>query len=126
MSGDEFYSRLFRRNEPWDIAIDGYGADYDDPGEFVNGLAVDNAFNFPHYHDPKLTRSIRAASSLSGVARAQAYAGIDLTLTRDSVPDINFANRVLQDLFSARIGCQLYQPVLGIDLAALCIRPHNR
>jgi hypothetical protein len=26
------------------------------------------------------------------------------------------------DFFSARIGCQLYQPVYGIDLAALCVR----
>ncbi|HVN12326.1 MAG TPA: hypothetical protein VMT69_09540 [Kineosporiaceae bacterium] len=25
-------------------------------------------------------------------------------------------------LFSARIGCQLYQPMYGIDLAALCLR----
>ena len=27
------------------------------------------------------------------------------------------------DFFSARMGCQVYQPVYGIDLAALCIRP---
>jgi hypothetical protein len=26
-----------------------------------------------------------------------------------------------RDLFSARIGCQIYQPVYGIDLAALCL-----
>jgi hypothetical protein len=25
-------------------------------------------------------------------------------------------------LLSARIGCQIYQPISGIDLAALCIR----
>ena len=27
-----------------------------------------------------------------------------------------------RDFFSARIGCQLYQPLLGLDLAALCVR----
>ena len=26
------------------------------------------------------------------------------------------------DLFSARIGCQTYQPLYGIDLATLCVR----
>jgi peptide/nickel transport system substrate-binding protein len=122
MPGDAFYTRLFRANEPWDIAIDGYGANYNDPGEFLNGIATDNDFNFTHYHDPKLSQRIRAASRLSGIRRAQAYAKIDLALTRDTVPWINFANETAQDFFSARIGCQLYQPVEGIDLAALCIR----
>ena len=27
-----------------------------------------------------------------------------------------------RDLFSARIGCQIYQPIYGIDLAAICQR----
>jgi hypothetical protein len=27
-----------------------------------------------------------------------------------------------RDLFSARIGCQIHQPLYGIDLAALCIK----
>jgi peptide/nickel transport system substrate-binding protein len=122
MPGDAFFTRLFRPNEPWDMAIDAYGANYNDPAEFINGLAVDNEFNFSHYHDPGLSRRIRAASRLSGVARAEAYARIDLALTRDVVPVITFANTVAQDFFSARIGCQLYQPVEGIDLAALCVR----
>ena len=26
------------------------------------------------------------------------------------------------DFFSARMGCQVYQPVYGIDIAALCIK----
>jgi hypothetical protein len=33
-----------------------------------------------------------------------------------------FANETARDFFSARVGCQIYQPVYGIDLAALCIR----
>jgi YVTN family beta-propeller protein len=122
MPGDEFYTRLFRPDEPWDMDIEGYGANYNDPGEFLNRIATDNDFNFTHYHDPRLSRRIRAASRLSGPARAQAYAKLDLTLTRDTVPWINFANAVTQDFFSARIGCQLFQPVWGMDLGALCIR----
>jgi YVTN family beta-propeller protein len=122
MPGDEFYTRMFRPNEPWDIAIDGYGANYNDPGEFLNGLATDDEFNFTHYHNPGLSQRIRAASRLSGIPRAQAYAKIDLALTRDTVPWINFANIIQQDFFSARIGCQLYQPIAGMDLGALCIR----
>ena len=117
------WTLLGRPNEPWDIAIDHFGANYGDPGEFVNVFATLDWWNFSHYHDPALSRRILAASRLSGVARAQAYAGIDLALTRDVVPRISFANPLEQDFFSARIGCQLYQPVVGMDLAALCIRP---
>jgi YVTN family beta-propeller protein len=122
MPGDEMYTRLFRPDEPWDIAIEGYGANYNDPGEFLNGIATDDEFNFTHYHDSRLSQRIRAASRLSGIPRAQAYAEIDLALTRDTVPWINFANVTAQDFFSARIGCQLYQPMVGMDLGALCIR----
>jgi YVTN family beta-propeller protein len=122
MPGDDFYTRLGRPNEPWDMDIESYGADYPDPSVFIDGLALDDSFNFSHYHDPRLSRRIRAASRLSGVARAEAYAKLDLTVTRDVVPWVNFANGVGQDFFSARIGCQLFQPVEGIDLAALCVR----
>ena len=124
--GYEMWTLLFRRKEPWDIAIDTHGASYNDPGEFINGLATNDDFNFGHYDDPGLNQRIRAASRLSGIARAHAYARIDLALTRDIVPRINFANPIQQDFFSARIGCQLYQPVVGMDLAALCIRPRSR
>jgi YVTN family beta-propeller protein len=120
--GGEMWTLLSRPNEPWDIAIDSYGADYDDPSEFISPFAANDDFNFSHYHDPRLNQRIRAASRLSGVPRAQAYAKLDLTLTRDIVPWITFDNPIQQDFFSARIGCQLYQPVEGIDLAALCIR----
>ena len=123
--GYEMWALLFRRNEPWDLAIDTYGSSYNDPGEFINGLAVDNDFNVSHLQDPRLNQRIRAASRLSGIPRAQAYAKIDLALTRDIVPRINFASPIQQDFFSARIGCQLYQPVVGMDLAALCIRPDS-
>jgi DNA-binding SARP family transcriptional activator/ABC-type transport system substrate-binding protein len=116
--GDEMWTLLGRPNEPWDLAVDSYGASTNDPGEFINGLTRDDAFN----HDSRLRQRIRAASRLSGPRRAQAYARIDLAITRDIVPRINVDNPIQQDFFSARIGCQLYQPMVGVDLAALCIR----
>jgi hypothetical protein len=63
MPGDEFYHRLFRPNEAWDMDIEAYG--YNDPGELIN-LFANDAFNDTHYHDPKLIRQIRAASAESG------------------------------------------------------------
>jgi hypothetical protein len=37
-------------------------------------------------------------------------------------PAAAFATNASRDFFSARMGCQVYQPVYGIDLGALCIR----
>ena len=31
-------------------------------------------------------------------------------------------NGAEQDFFSARVGCQVYQPIYGIDLGSLCLR----
>jgi len=70
--------------------------------------------------------ALNAAARRSGLARAFAYARIDHMLVRDVAPWIVFANESAHDFFSARIGCQLYQPLAGIDLGALCVRtrPH--
>jgi hypothetical protein len=35
---------------------------------------------------------------------------------------VALASPTNRDFFSARIGCEVYQPVYGIDLAALCVR----
>jgi len=57
-----------------------------------------------------------------GLARAFAYARIDDILVRDDPPAIPYANEDAHDFFSSRVGCQLYQPLAGMDLGALCIR----
>jgi hypothetical protein len=33
-----------------------------------------------------------------------------------------YAAGTLRDIFSDRVGCQIFQPVLRMDLAALCLR----
>ena len=121
MPGDEMWARILRRNEPWDMVIDGWSADYNDPGDFLDNLESDGGFNVSHFQNAAVSRELRAASRLSGVRRAQAYARIDQRLVRVAAPWIAFANENAHDFFSARMGCQLYQPVYGIDLAALCV-----
>jgi hypothetical protein len=63
-----------------------------------------------------------AAAELSGTDRYRAYRNVQIELQRDLVPAAPFATTVSRDFFSARIGCQLYQPILGMDFAALCLR----
>ena len=59
---------------------------------------------------------------LSGASRNRAASRLELELERDDAPAAAIGTNASRDFFSARIGCQVYQPVFGIDLAALCLR----
>jgi len=41
---------------------------------------------------------------------------------RNAAPAAPLVNFEEQEFFSARTGCQVYQPIYGIDLAALCLK----
>jgi hypothetical protein len=50
------------------------------------------------------------------------YARLDAELTRDAAPLAAFGNLSSHDFFSARMGCQVFTPAYGMDLATLCIQ----
>ena len=77
----------------------------------------------PFFDDPSYKRKVTAASRLSGPRRYRAYGALDVDTARNRAPVVSFGNRLSRDFFSARMGCQVYSPAFGIDLAALCIRP---
>jgi peptide/nickel transport system substrate-binding protein len=116
------------RGEPFDIADEGWLADYADPFDFINVLLDGSNLqdsgnnNYAYFTDPKYLKLMKAAAQKSGSARATAYASLDANLTKNAVPwaaELNDNNR---DFFSAKVGCQLYQPIYGMDLGALCPR----
>jgi hypothetical protein len=75
-----------------------------------------------HFHDPGFDREVRAAERLSGPSRYRAFNRLALRLERDLAPAAPFATNASRDFFSARIGCQVYQPFFEMDLGALCLR----
>jgi ABC-type oligopeptide transport system substrate-binding subunit len=110
------------------MALLTWGTDYPDPYDVLNFLLDGNlarrgkGLNVSHFDNPTYNHSLEAAAKLSGVARYRAYARLDVDLARDAAPLLVFANETARDFFSARIGCQVYQPVVGMDLGALCVR----
>jgi ABC-type oligopeptide transport system substrate-binding subunit len=119
------YKRLNDPAEPWDIAPVGWVANFADPSDFVSTLfdSRDPAgANYGHFRDPVWDRRMRAAAALGGNARLRAYGRVDAELARGPAPIAAYANTTALDLFSARIGCQTYQPLYGIDLTLLCVR----
>ena len=81
------------------------------------------AANISHFRSPAFDRKLAVAARLSGVKRYRAASLLALELQRDFAPAAAFAATASRDFFSARIGCQTYQPVWGIVLGALCLRP---
>jgi YVTN family beta-propeller protein len=113
----------------WDIADVGWFADYADPYDILNqlfetvpGLQGGN-FNVGHFDEPRFERRLHRAASLSGPRRYRTYARLDADLAREAAPVVAYANETSNYFFSERIGCEIVQPLYGLDLAALCERP---
>jgi hypothetical protein len=79
--------------------------------------------NGSYYTDARLARKLEHVAQLSGGARYGAYATLSVELARDAAPWVAYATGTSRDFFSAQMGCQIFQPVYGMDLAALCTRP---
>jgi peptide/nickel transport system substrate-binding protein len=106
---------------PFDLAYNGWDADYPDPDDFLNLLIASGAWG-PPLRDPVAQRELAAAARLSGPERYLTYGALDLDLARNVAPLAAFGNVSNRDFFSARIGCQTYNSIYGMDLAALCTR----
>jgi YVTN family beta-propeller protein len=119
------FPEIYKReapDQPWDIAWSGWGADYADPSQFINPSTPGFAIDFPGRDAVRYRQRIADAARLSGTQRLRAYGRLDVDLAGRAAPVIAFAVATARDFFSARIGCQIYQPIYGIDLSALCLR----
>jgi ABC-type oligopeptide transport system substrate-binding subunit len=105
-----------------------WSVDYPEPFDVLNLLFAGDFIGKPQggnvarFDDPDYNRRLSAAGRLSGSRRFRAYAQLDADLVRDAAPVVAYANATRVDFFSARVGCQTFNPVYGMDIAALCIR----
>jgi ABC-type transport system substrate-binding protein len=115
------YARLGTPGEPFDLAWSGYIADYPDPQGLLDPILEVGAIG-PTFDDPAYQRKLADAAQLTGPKRYLAYGNLDLDMTRNAAPLAAFGNLLSHDFFSARIGCQTYSYLYGMDLGALCLR----
>ncbi|MGH3130925.1 MAG: ABC transporter substrate-binding protein, partial [Gaiellaceae bacterium] len=80
------------RGEAFDISVEGWGADYADPYNFINVLLdgrriqASNNVNLSYFNEPAYNRKMEAASRLFGAARLNAYAGLEADIMRNRAP----------------------------------------
>ena len=115
------------RGEPFDVAFWNIIPDYPDPvaffGSLLDGdkLAPTGNLNVAYFDRPKYNREIERIDGLSGVARRNASADLDVEMMRDDPPMAPVMTTATQDFVSKSFGCFVYQPVIGRpDLAAAC------
>jgi peptide/nickel transport system substrate-binding protein len=127
---DEMFERAGTKGEPFDILTGHWGADYADPSDFLNVLLDQQIrprgnLNGSYFSDARLARKLEHVGRLSGEARTHAYAALSVELARNDAPWVAYSTGTARDFFSARMGCQVFQPVYGMDLAALCTKPET-
>jgi ABC-type transport system substrate-binding protein/class 3 adenylate cyclase len=120
----DFFTRISRRGEPFDLAVSGWSMNADPAtlALFGNKSLRAGTVDPSYFDDPAFDRKLEAAAKLSGPKRYRTYGTLELELERKLAPAAPFASGESRDFFSARIGCQLYQPYWAVDLAALCLR----
>jgi ABC-type oligopeptide transport system substrate-binding subunit len=125
--GDRIFARLDRRDEPFDMALTGWYADYPNPIDFLRQLdgrtirARGNS-DLAYFNDPGYNRRLDAATALLPPAREIAFGRLDVHMARTAAPWAAVANDRTHDFFSDRIGCQRWNAIFGLDLGSLCIR----
>jgi peptide/nickel transport system substrate-binding protein len=127
----EQFERTGRRGEPFDMTLEGWHADYQDPFDFLflldgsrlGPMGSTGNVNFAYFNDPGYNSRIQAASQLHGDARATAFGVLDVDIAQNAAPWAPFGVPNDRFFFSERIGCQTYVPAFGISLGVLCLRP---
>jgi ABC-type oligopeptide transport system substrate-binding subunit len=116
------------RGEPFDIADEGWIADYADPYDFINvlldgrNIQASNNNNYSYFNDPKYNQKMTAASLLSGAKRNSTYGALDIDLMQNAIPWAPRANSNDRIFVSGNFGCFTYNNIYGNDLAASCVK----
>ena len=108
----DFFARITRRGEPFDLAVSGYARRPRSLGPLTfDGSTIGHrTTQLSYFDDPAFNRKLQAAEKLSGASRNRAASRLALELERDDAPAAAIGTNASRDFFSARIGCQVYQP----------------
>jgi len=127
-AGTTYYNTLETKGTSYNIARAGWCADYFDPFDYINvlldgrSIQANNNTNMSYLNAPALNKAMDAAAALSGKARADAYAKLDLQVMRDYAPWVPYQINNDRFFVSARTKNWIYSTYFGEpDLNALAV-----
>ena len=128
--------KIHTRGEPFDIARDGWAADYLDGGSFLETLLdgkrirPTGSLNVAYFDDLADERQNRRGEEADGDARRRAWQDLDVELMRTNPPGHLFNLNTRS--FVSKLRLLLHHPLYGVDLAAakvgatcLALRPRG-
>jgi serine/threonine-protein kinase len=124
------FSEEFKPKATFDILLTGWAWDWMDPSEVLDDFFSTKGFRLAFLPPPitipaSYRREVERAAPLIGQARVDAYRRLAIRLERDLAPLAVYSTSTTPELFSARVGCGVEQPVIGaVDLGTLCVRRH--
>jgi len=117
------------RGEPFDITLEGWGADYPDPSNFINVLLLggdnirpDHNQNLAYFNDPVFNKRMTQAALLAGDARYKTYGLIDRDLMKGPAPQAPYINTNARILTSSRVKNFTYHTVAGTLLNVVTVQ----
>jgi ABC-type oligopeptide transport system substrate-binding subunit len=123
----QFVTARNRAQATYDINWSAWGADYNDPFDFINILLDGSSIgptannNDAYYDNSKFNAQMKKASLISpGAGRNAAYNALDKAMMGNDPPWAPMFNRTNRLFVSSHVGCFLYNPVFEVDYAALC------
>jgi peptide/nickel transport system substrate-binding protein len=122
------FTKEGQKGEPFDIADEGWIADYYDAYDFINILLNGETIpdtggnNFSYFNDPTFNKRMDDANQLTGSQRDQAYGQLATDLAKTAAPWAARATGTNIDFFGPRVGCQVNQGSYGFALNTFCIR----
>jgi peptide/nickel transport system substrate-binding protein len=126
--GTIYYKTLETRGTSYDLAQAGWCADYFDPFDYINvlldgrSIQATNNVNMSYLNAPALNKKMDQAASLTGKARAAAYAKLDQYIMQNYAPWVPWD--IANDRFfvSARVHNWIYNSYFGEpDINALTV-----
>jgi peptide/nickel transport system substrate-binding protein len=120
----QFTTARNRAQATYDINWSAWGADYNDPYDFINILLDGSTIgptannNDAYYNVPKFNALMHKASLLFGSARTNAYTSLDKTMMAENPPWVPILNRTDRIFISSHLQNFIFTPVFYLDYAA--------
>jgi len=117
--GTVYYSTLETKGTTYDIARAGWCADFFDPFDYINvlldGRSIQdkNNANMSYLNAPALNKKMDAAASLTGKARANAYAALDKLVMQKYAPWVPYQVINTRYFVGSRVHNWIYSAYLG-------------